>query len=69
MMRVGRDQMEAAFLIDMAFDGIYKESFFSVISSQVIVWKKEKFPDLIPDKLHLLSEEDNPVVVFYKVKK
>ena len=69
MIHVGKDQMETAFLIDMAFDGIYKESFFSVISSQVIVWKKEKFPDLIPDKLHLLSEEDNPVVVFYKVKK
>ena len=69
IIHVGKDQMETAFLIDMAFDGIYKESFFSVISSQVIVWKKEKFPDLIPDKLHSLSEEDNPVVVFYKVKK
>lgn len=66
---IGKNQMETSLLVDMTFDGVYRNRFFSVITSQVIGCKKDKFPELIPEKLHSLSEEDNPVIAFYKVKR
>lgn len=49
--------------------GVYKDLFFSLVPSFVILNKIDRNPGVFPDNLKKLTEEDNPVVAFYKVKK
>lgn len=49
--------------------GVYKDMFFSLVPSFVILNKIDRNPGVFPDELKELTEEDNPVVAFYRVKK
>lgn len=69
IVNAGKNQMDTELLVEAVFSGVYNDCFFSVVPAQVILWKKEKFPLSIPENLQTLTEEDNPVVAFYKVKR
>ena len=49
--------------------GVYKDMFFSVVPSFVIQYKISENPDVFPDDLKNLTEESNPIIGFYRVKR
>lgn len=49
--------------------GVYKDSFVSAVSPATIIEKAEIAPSLFPDDLKKINEQDNPVIMFYKVKR
>lgn len=49
--------------------GRYKDSFYSIIQPEAIQEKIEMDSIFFPDDLKKLTFEDNPVIMFYKVKK
>lgn len=50
-------------------NGVYKNTFFSVVPSFIIKYKIDENPDIFPEDLKSLTEESNPVIAFYKVKR
>jgi len=50
-------------------NGVYKDRFFSVVPAFVVKYKIQKNPDVFPDDLKELTDESNPVIGFYKVKR
>ena len=49
--------------------GEYKDMFFSVVPSFVIQYKISENPNVFPDDLKNLTEESNPIIGFYRVKR
>ena len=49
--------------------GVYKDMFFSVVPSFVIQYKISENPNVFPDDLKNLTEESNPIIGFYRVKR
>lgn len=48
--------------------GVYKSSFFSVVDPSTIIEKRETAPSLFPNDLKAVTDMDNPVIAFYKIK-
>lgn len=51
------------------FSGVAGEQFFSVVDPMTIIYAQEIDPDVFPSDLTLLRQTDNPVLIFYGVKK
>lgn len=49
--------------------GVYKDCFFSAVSPSAVIEKAETAPRIFPDDLKKINEQDNPVIMFYKVKR
>lgn len=49
--------------------GMYNNCFFSVVPPATILEKIKENPDCFPDDLKKITDIDNPVVMFYKVRK
>lgn len=49
--------------------GVYKDLFFSVVPSFVVRYKVSENPDVFPDDLKNLTDESNPIIGFYRVKR
>lgn len=48
--------------------GVSRKQFFSFVYPEQILRRMESHPDLMPRQIRNVSEEDNPVLVFYKIR-
>ena len=49
--------------------GVYNGCFFSAVSPSAVMEKAEIAPEVFPDDLKKITEQDNPVIMFYKVNR
>ena len=49
--------------------GVYQDCFFSLVSPMTILEKLSIDASVFPKELQEISEDSNPVLMFYKVKK
>ena len=49
--------------------GVYQDCFFSLVSPTTILEKLSIDASVFPKELQEISEDSNPVLMFYKVKK
>lgn len=53
-------------LVYYPISGVHNGTFFSLVEPFTIIEKRESAPDLFPENLMKVKEEDNPVLFFYK---
>ena len=53
-------------LVYYPISGVHNDTFFSLVEPFTIIEKREIAPDLFPENLMKVKEEDNPVLFFYK---